>query len=494
MTDFLTSMLNPSKGERPPSKPPTGPHPPSTPPGEPPPLTDLGNAERFVAQHAERARYCHSAGAWYIWDKRRWERDATAEVMRLAHKTVRGMAAELATCRTKLAKKALRSWINSSESNSRLNAMLTQAGAVLPVPVTLGELDADPWLLNVKNGIVDLRTGALLSHDPAKLLTKIAPVDYDPSARSELWERFLRESTGGDDDLIAFLQRAVGYTLTGDTREEKLFFVHGPTNSGKSTFLEALKATLGEYSMTADFETFLARSFVGGPRPDIARLAGARFVVSIEVDEGKKLAEGLVKQITGGDTISARFLYREEFEFRPQFKLWLAANHAPEVKHDDDAMWRRILKLPFELTVPKEKRDPKLKATLADPAQSGAAILAWAVQGCLEWQRQGLAVPFRVELATEEYRRKQDPLAGFVASYCVLGDELWAPAGALRRIYEQWSKEAGTQLLNGSAWSGALETHGCTSERRRVLGKLARGWKGIGLVTDDEEEQEPIDF
>ena len=490
--NYLDSMLNPSKGERPLSKPPE--EPPETQSTTPPPLTDLGNAERFVAQHADMARYCHSAGAWYIWDKRRWERDATAEVMRMAHKTVRDMAKEAKRLHIPERREALYKWRKTSESNGRLNAMLAQACSVLPVPVTLGELDADPWLLNVQNGIVDLRTGRLMPHDPAKLLTKLAPVNYDPAARSDLWERFLRESTGGDDDLIAFIQRAVGYTLTGDTREEKLFFVHGPTNSGKSTFLEALKSCLGEYSMTADFETFLARSFVGGPRPDIARLAGARFVVSIEVDEGKKLAEGLVKQITGGDTISARFLYREEFEFRPQFKLWLAANHAPEVKHDDDAMWRRILKLPFELTVPKEKRDPKLKATLADPAQSGAAILAWAVQGCLEWQRQGLAVPFRVELATEEYRRKQDPLAGFVASYCVLGDELWAPAGALRRIYEQWSKEAGTQLLNGSAWSGALETHGCTSERRRVLGKLARGWKGIGLVTDDEEEQEPIDF
>jgi putative DNA primase/helicase len=488
--NYLDSMLNPGKGERAAVKPPE----PQQSIETPPPLTDLGNAERFVAQHSETTRYCHSQGAWYVWDKRRWAKDATAEVMRMAHKTVRSMASELAACRTKLAKKALRSWLTASEANARLNAMLTQATALLPLPVTLDQLDADPWLLNVQNGVVDLRTGKLLPHDSARMLTKLAPVTYDPAARSPLWERFLSEATGGDDDLIAFLQRAVGYTLTGDTREEKLFFVHGPTNSGKSTFLEALKSCLGDYAMTADFETFLARSFVGGPRPDIARLAGARFVVSIEVDEGKKLAEGLVKQITGGDTVSARFLYREEFEFRPQFKLWLAANHAPTVKHDDDAMWRRILKLPFEITVPKEKRDPKLKATLADPAQSGAAILAWAVRGCLDWQAQGLSVPMRVELATEAYRRGQDPLADFLTSYCVLGGNLWTPAGELRRVYEQWCRESGGDLLHGKAWTEVLTAHECTAERRRILGKLHRGWAGIGLVTEDESENEPLDF
>ncbi len=189
-------------------------------------------------------------------------------------------------------------------------------------------------------------------HRREDLITKVCPTRYEPGARSDLLDRFLDEATGGNRELRDFLQRAVGYSLTGDVSEEVLFFVHGPGRSGKSTFMEALKATLGDYAKSADFESFVQRRDAGAVRNDIAELAGRRFVVSIEVDEGKKLAEGLVKLITGGDTVRARFLYQEAFDFVPQFKLWLAANHAPKVKHDDSAMWRRILRIPFENIVP----------------------------------------------------------------------------------------------------------------------------------------------
>ncbi len=286
-----------------------------------------------------------------------------------------------------------------------------------------------------------MKPGELREHRREDLITKLAPVEYDPEARLDLWDRFLAEATGGDQELMRFLQRAAGYSLTGETDEEKLFFVHGPAAAGKSTFLEALKAAMGDYAQTADFETFLARQQVGGPRNDVARLAGARLVISIEVDEGKRLAEGLVKTLTGGDTVTARFMYRESFEFKPQMKLWLAANHAPKVSDDDEAMWRRILRVPFERVIPKEKRDPKVKATLRDPEIAGPAILAWAVQGCLTWQREGLGVPPIVEQATSAYRLDNDPLREFFASCCVFGPTKTVTVSDLNNEYESWCND-----------------------------------------------------
>ena len=448
--------------------------------------TDSGNARRLVQRYRDIIRYCHTSGKWLIWDGRRWAQDETGEIVRMAQETIQAMYAD-AEGLSEDERDALYRYLQRCESEARLKAMISLAQSESVVAITHARLDANPWLLNCQNGVVDLRTGVLGAHDPDLLLTKLAPVDYVPDARSPLWERFLNESTGSDLELIAFLQRCVGYTLSGDTREEKLFFVHGPTNSGKSTFLEAVKAAMADYAATADFETFLQRSFTGSPRPDIARLAGARFVASIEVDEGKRLAEGLVKQLTGGDTITARFLYKEEFEFAPQFKLWLAANHAPEVNHDDAAMWRRILRLPFDLSVPKEQRDATLKPRLRDGPEHQRAVLAWAVRGCLDWQARGLAVPERVQLATEEYRLNQDPLRDFVRSSCVLSPDAWAAARDVRNAYEAYCREDGGKPILGSQWNDALRTLGCEPRRRRVAGKGTRGWQGIGLLGEESE-------
>ena len=456
--------------------------------------SDLGNARRFVVMHQHHARFDCSSGLWLIWSGQRWKEDPDGEAVRMAKETVRAMFAELATIDDKEDRKKFFRFVIASESLTRITAMLKLAQTEPEIALTRDKLDADPWLFNVRNGTLDLRTGELLPHNKDHLITRLAPVEYDPSASLPMWDDFLMDSTGNDEEMIRFLARTVGYSLTGDCREEKLFFVHGPTNSGKSTFLEAIKSVMGDYATTADFETFLSRSFVGGPRPDIARLAGSRFVASIEVDEGKKLAEGLVKQITGGDTVTARFLYKSEFEFLPQFKLWLAANHAPEIKHDDAAMWRRILKLPFEISVPEEKRNPAVKETLKDVGKSGAAILAWAMRGCLDWQEQGLAVPDRVTDATAQYRRDQDPLREFVLSSCVLSENVKAPASALRTEYESWCREAGEKPIYGAAWGKALRSRGCRQDRQRLNGVLMRVWSGIGLITGGEDDDDPLPF
>jgi putative DNA primase/helicase len=305
-------------------------------------------------------------------------------------------------------------------------------------------------------------------------------VNYDPTATLPLWDDFLATVTNEDIDLALFLRRCAGYSLTGSTLEEKLFFVHGPTATGKSTFIEALKATLGDYAQTADFETFLSRSQGGGPRNDIAGLAGSRFVASIEVDKGRRLAEGLVKQLTGGDTVHARFLYHEGFSFKPAFKLWLSANDAPRASDDDSALWRRILRVPFEHSIPGSERDPSVKARLTDPAIAGAAILAWAVEGCRDWQVLGLRVPERVKAATESYRQEQDPLKDFFSERCIFMPKAETKASELWRAYRDWAAENGERWpVTRQDFVKRLTARGCV-ERRGAKG--VRFWRGVGLL------------
>jgi putative DNA primase/helicase len=444
-------------------------------------FTDLGNARRLVSRHGSDFRYCHESGKVFLWSGARWEVDATGGIELLAKRTVGEMyrtAAKLkADEREALVKHAL-----ASESRSAINAMVMLARSEPSVPVRQSELDASPWLLNCLNGVVDLTTGELRPHRREDLLSRLCPVHYDAAARSELWEKTLHDATGGNRDLLNFLQAAAGYSITGATDEEVLFFVHGPAASGKSTFLEALKATLGDYAKTADFESFVQRREAGAVRNDIAELAGRRFVVSIEVDQGKKLAEGLVKLLTGGDTVRARFLYHESFEFTPVFKLWLAANHAPRVKDDDTAMWRRILRIPFDQTIPPEKRQPFVKATLRNPAISGPAILAWAVEGALRWREERLHVPEVIREATDEYRRDMDPIKDFVSDCCVLHADAWISAARLWREYEEWAKQNGERYMLGrNAFADRLRSKGCQPFLRRIDGDPTRGWTGIGL-------------
>lgn len=456
-------------------------------------FTDIGNGMRFAQHYIQTVHYSFPQDAWFIWNDCYWQQDQNGEIFRRAKAVARSIYTEADQAKGDSLKKALAKHAIHSSSQYALQAMLAAARSEPGIPVQPAQWDADPWLLNVQNGTIDLRDGSLRPHDPNDLLTRIIPAEYHPDAVSPLWERFLRETTGEDAQTQAYLARAVGYSLTGITSEEKLFFVHGPAASGKSTFIETIKATLGDYAMTADFETFLARSFTGGIRNDIARLAGARFVASIEVDEGKKLAEGLVKTITGGDTVTARFLHQEAFEFRPQFALWLCANHRPPLDDSDDAMWRRIDVIPFIHSVPPEKRDPTLKKTLRDPALSGAAILAWAVRGCLEWQRQGLGTAPKITEATAAYREEQDPLSDFITECCVESPTATVSSAALIAAYQQWYRTSGGStlpMLTAKKVMARLKERGCkTSENLRQGDHILRGVIGLGLRVSGGEEQ-----
>lgn len=444
-------------------------------------LTDFGNAERLIARHGKNFRYCYTWDKWLHWDGRRWSVDDNGEIVRAAKDTARAIATEADKLDDKT-KRTLVEWSRRSEGHARINAMIELAKSEPGTGVTLDELDTDPWAINCANGTLDLRTGELRPHDRANLITKLAPAEYDANATSERWDDFLNTATQGNADLQTFLQRAAGYSLTGSTREEVLFFVHGPAAAGKSTFVEALKSALGDYAAQSDFETFLMRNMIGGARNDIARLVGARMVASIEVDEGKRLAEGLVKTLVGGDTIAARFLYQEAFEYIPQFKLWLVANHAPRVRDDDDAIWRRILRVPFERVIPKGERDPKVKEELRDPGKGGRAVLAWAVRGALAWQAFGLTIPAIIEDATNAYREDMDPLKEFFADVCILGPQYKVTPANLRTAYENWAKENG-EKYTVSRKNFVARLNGIGVEKIRQGNAYA--WRGIGLLSEN---------
>ena len=376
------------------------------------PLTELGNAERLVGRHGHDLVHVYGIG-WFVWCGTHWRRDRSGEVERRAVETVRSIHEEAARVGDDEKRRELAKWALASESAYRIRATIELARSMPGIPVgDADSLDGDPWLLNVENGTLDLRTGELREHRREDLITKLAPVRYEPGATAPSWEAFLSR-TVPSEDTRAFLRRAVGYSLTGRTTEKVMPCLLGPGDTGKTTFVEAVMDLMGgDYAKPAAPDLLLAKRGAGHPT-EVADLLGRRFVATVEVEEGRYLAESLVKQLTGGDRISARFMRQDFFEFRPTHKIWLAANHPPIVRGGDDAIWNRIKKVPFVVVIPKKEQDRGLRDKLRSE-RSG--VLNWALEGCLEWQRKGLGEPEEVRLATEEYREDMDTFAEFLAS------------------------------------------------------------------------------
>ena len=437
-------------------------------------LTDLGNSERFVGQHGENVRYCYPWGKWLVWTGVRWMRDDAGQVHRLAKKTVRSMYGEASRAEDEERRKAVAKHASRSEGADKIKAMLELARS--EVPVAPDELDSDPWLLNASNGTVDLRTGELRGHRREDLITKLAPVEYDSTAAAPTWEAFLERVLPGEE-LRTFVRRAVGYSATGDTSEQVMLINHGAGNNGKSTFQEALSAALGDYSMRAPTEMLMAKR-AGGVPNDVARLKGARFVTASETEEGRRLAESLVKDLTGQDTISARFMRAEWFDFKPSHKLWLSTNHKPEIRGTDNAIWRRIRLVPWAVAIPPAERDRKLAQKLRSEL---SGILAWAVEGCLDWRREGLQAPAEVRKATAGYRSEMDTLGDFLADRCFRGERLEVGKDELYKAYQMWSEDAGERTETKRKFGMLLKERGVEDGRNSERTK--RIWKGIGLTT-----------
>ncbi len=407
-------------------------------------LDDTGNAERFSDIFGERVRFSHINKSWLYFDGRKWCFDNTGAIKRMADELIEEMRGELkyfienapSDLDTDEAEKAFMKHLKQTRSSKTKIAMIKEAEH--RVPITPDHLDAHRSLLNTVNGVVNLQTGELVPHDLNKFMTKITNCEYTDKIDCPLWERFLQDVFSGDQELIGYIQKAIGYSLTGSTKEDCAFFCYGTGRNGKSTFLDVISDALGEYATNIQPETIMVKQNSGGPTSDIARLKGARFVTSSEPNEGVRLNEGLIKQLTGGDKVTASRKYENEFEFYPEFKLWMSMNHKPVIRGTDIGIWSRIRLIPFTVRFTDDKIDVNLKHKLK---QELPGILKWTVDGCLRWQREGLKTPSAIAAATNEYKSEMDVITAFLETCCEVG----AGEETDRNMYQayiKWAKDS----------------------------------------------------
>jgi putative DNA primase/helicase len=435
--------------------------------------TDVGNATRFLRRHGQDVRFCHPWQKWLVWRDGIWNVDDTAEVIRRAEDTVKSIYAEAARADDEQTRKALARWATTSETEARIRGMLFFAKARAGIPVLPDELDRNSWLLNCVNRTIDTRTGRQYTQKRADLITKRASVSFDPQATCPLWLAFLQRIMDGNQHLVTFLQRAVGYSLTGDTSEQVLFFLYGTGANGKSTFLDIIRELLGDYAAATPTSTLLSKARDTIPN-DIARLKGVRFVSAVETENGRYLAESVLKQLTGDKRISARFMRGEWFDFQPECKLWLATNHKPMIRGTEEGIWRRIRLIPFMVSIPPEEQDKRLFEKLFTELPG---ILNWALEGCVQWQREGLGLPMEVKTAMAAYRAEMDTLADFIAECCIIAHDATASAKELYTRYTRWCEENGERSERQKAFGMRLAERGF----RRVKNSIII-WHGIGVM------------
>jgi putative DNA primase/helicase len=425
--------------------------------------TEDAIALRFAEENAGRLRYVHKWGKWLHWTGQRWDEDTTLLAFDIARNLCRDVAK--------------RSQTKKLESAKTVAAVVQLARADRRLAATTGQWDADPWLLNTPGGTVDLRTGALGPHCLEDYGTKLTAVT--PGGECSLWLSTLRYIFGGDEDLVSFLQRWAGYSLTGVTTEQKLVFGYGTGGNGKGVTTTALAGVLGDYAMAAPMETFIASTTDRHPT-DLAMLRGARLVTASETEDGRAWAESRIKHLTGGDKISARFMRQDFFEFTPQFKLLISGNHKPSFRGIDEAIRRRFLLLPFLVTVPEAERDPDLSEKLK---AEWPGIPAWMIAGCIDWQERGLRPPASVLEATRNYLEAEDAFQLWLADCTVLDPNSWEPTADLFGSWTSWAKAAGEQIGSQKRFVQTLEAAGFAAARNREQTK--RGFDGLRLLRPD---------
>lgn len=438
-----------------------------------PQYNDTYNANALIEHFGDQLRYVKGWG-WLAWDGKRWERDAEHRVRELAKTTLQQMTWEASKIEDRQVRGTLLKHLNRSLDYPRLTAMVALAESDERIRARMEDFDRDPMLLNAANGAIDLRTGKLRPHDPADRLTQLTPIEYTPDAPSETWEQFILETAAGRDDLRNYLQAALGYTLTGLTSEKVFFLCFGAQgDNGKSTLLEAVLYVMGEYGLAVAPETILSKNGVSGDQTrDNVNLQGKRYVIAVEPDEGTQFRMGRIKQLTGSDTLPARKLYREAFHFQPALKLWLAANNRPNVPESGNAAWARVKMIPFDNHVPKEQQDKDLKYKLQEAAP---AILAWMVQGCLRWQKDGLQEPECMREAQADYRADQDPFQAFLDECCEPDPDASTPLKDVLERYTTWQyQNPDAPALSRKTIRPAFESHGYKTKR-------VNGWHVLGI-------------
>jgi putative DNA primase/helicase len=405
-------------------------------------MTDTGNAHRLYDKFGMSIKYSYNRKKWLYWDGKVWRIDDSGEIKKLADSICDDIKREAFMEQDEKTQMDLLKWANRTASSKGKEAMIKECQHLSGIPASPDDFDVYTDYLNCQNGIVNLRNGELIPHDSYFMMSKVCYSEYDSTNKKpELWLKFLDDVTNGNKELQDYIQKCVGYSLSGSVREQCAYFLYGMGNNGKSTFLDVISDLLGGYSSNVQPETIMMKRFGdGGANSDIARLKSARFVTSEEPTEGVRLNEGLLKQLTGGSKITCRFLYGDEFEYSPEFKIWVATNHKPVIRGTDLGIWRRIKLIPFEVTIPKEKVDKNIKWKLR---KEFPQILHWAVEGCIKWQKEGIEDPPCVLEAVKDYKKEMDLLAGFI-DQCIeidytcdekiMGSELFS-------IYSKWARE-----------------------------------------------------
>lgn len=438
------------------------------------PGTDLFLAQRLAALHGADLRFTQAAG-WRVWDGTRWRLDDGGAVARLAKDSALTLLREASECQDDDRRKALARAAMRAQSAGGLRAMIELAATEPGVAAREDALDADPLLLNLNNGTLDLRDGSFREHRREDMVTKCSPVAYDPAATCPRWQAFLSDILP-DAEVRAFLQRWAGYTLSGLTVEQKMLLLHGTGANGKSTFVAVLLHALGDYGLSMDFDVLAARRDAGGPRADLARLQGSRVAVAVEAAAGRAVDEPVLKTLTGSDRIAARRLYREAVQFVPTFKLLLACNHKPRVS-SDAATWRRLLLAPFSVSIPPERQDPHLADALKAEA---SGVLNWMLDGWRAYWADGLRVPASMESAVAGYREAEDAIGGFVSDCCELDRDAVTLGRDLLASYSAWAATTGEEAVSAKALHRLLADRGLRSDRRGPR-KTTR-WHGVRLI------------
>jgi len=444
-------------------------------------LNELGLSRRLVDKYKYKIRYCHELKSWFVYDGCRWSRDTTGQIMRYARKVVQSIARLAEQTRDNTNRKRLKSYVRRISSVRMLKNMLELAQSEPELAVKADDFDQTSQMVCVENGCIDFNLG-FRKNDPKDMHTKVAPVHFDPKARHSVWKRFIDDLTGNDGVLAAFLSRVFGYALLGSCVEEKIFFICGEGAAGKSTFIESIKAALGNYVKIADFNTLLKKGN-SNTSHDIARLKGARIVVINEIEPNVEISAKTIKSLTGRDHIVSRNLYENATEWVPEFTIFVICNHLPKFNTIDSSIERRVVVIELNNVVPKEKRDPALKTQLCSDELVRSEILNFLISGSLLHLREKLVVPLSVRQATNRYLNNQDdPVGEWIEECCVEMVSSWTATQWLYKSYMSFCEEKSTSPISLPLFSRSLKQRGYSQATRRLNGKATRGYSGIDLL------------
>jgi putative DNA primase/helicase len=427
-----------------------------------------------MKEHGKDIRFFPAWKKWLVWNGTHWQTDeGGALVHEKGLATVRNIYDELSKTDDYREMIEIEKFGKISESVRRREAMIKTAQYITELNIKAEDLDRNPWLLNVLNGTIDVKTGEFTEHKQGEMITKLANVEYNPDADCPLWKKFIREIMNYKTDIITFLQTAVGWAMTGDNSEQVMFILYGSGANGKTTFLNTLMYLLGDYAIATPTETFMKKAGDQNTN-DIARLRGTRFVTTTEAEQGRRLSEPLIKKITGNDQMTARFLYGEYFNFTPTFKIFMATNHKPVIKGTDHGIWRRIRLIPFTTRIEDDKQDKHLEMKLKAEA---SGILNWLLEGAARWKKEGLNVPAAILNATDEYRGEMDVIGNFLKDCCVQKDDVSIRIRELYKAYADWCEENNEHPVNERFFTMRLKE----MSFEQVRTAEARYWKGLAL-------------